>query len=174
MPPPRLSRKTKQGQDRVLKRTAKKQAEEEAKKNPFQSPNQANRPSKAIKGAKRPRITRKAVNGPENDTEVQNSPKRNRRQLAADLVEPDQLDEEVEDPDQLEDEIEFIEENSLEFVQDLADGLKGDEDPSQYTEDQLDVVVTDEFSGYLMPFRDVLASRKRFSSFSKRNLCFRR
>ena len=32
IPPPRLSRKTKQGQDRVLKRAAKKQAEEEAKK----------------------------------------------------------------------------------------------------------------------------------------------
>ena len=81
------------------------------------------------------------------------------------------MDEDVEDPDQLENEIQFIEENSLEFVQDLADGLKGDEDPSQFTEDQMDVVVTDEFSGYLMPFRDVLASRQKiFKLFQEKAL----
>ena len=89
MPPPRLSRKTKQGQDRVLRRLTRKQAEEEAKKNPFQSPNKANRPSKVIKNAKRPRNTRKAVQGPENETEILISPKRSRRRLAAELVEPE-------------------------------------------------------------------------------------
>ena len=49
MPPPRLSRKTKQGQDRVLRKNAKKQAEEETKKNPFQSPNKAKRAPKVMK-----------------------------------------------------------------------------------------------------------------------------
>ena len=123
MPPPRLSRKTKQGQDRVLRRLTRKQAEEEAKKNPFQSPNKANRPTKVIKIAKRARNTRKAVQGPENETEVQNSPKRSRRRLVAELVEPEPSEDGDQDGNHLENDISFVEENSVEFVQELADEL---------------------------------------------------
>ena len=53
----------------------------------------------------------------------------------------------------------------------MADGLKGDEDPDQFTEEQKDVIVTDEFSGYLMPFRAVLASRQKiFQLFQEKKL----
>ena len=124
-----------------------------------------------IKNAKRPRNTRKAVQGPENETEILISPKRSRRRLAAELVEPEPSEDGEDDGNHLENDISFMEENSVEFVQELADGLKGDEDPEQFTEEQKDVIVTDEFSGYLMPFRAVLASRQKiFSLFKEQKL----
>ena len=92
------------------------------------------------------------------------SPKRCRRRLATELVEPEPSEDGNEDGNQMEDDISFMEENSVEFVQELADGLKGDdEDPGQFTEGQKDVVVTDQFSGCLMPFRAVLLQDKDIS-----------
>ena len=91
--------------------------------------------------------------------------------MAAELIESDPSEDENEDGNQLQDDISFMEENSVEFVQELADGLKGDEDPSQFSAEQLDVVVMDEFSGYLMTFRDVLASRQKiFKLFKEKSL----
>ena len=169
MPPPRLSRKTKQGQDRVLRKNAKKQAEEETKKNPFQSPNKAKRAPKVMKNVKKARIPRKAVSAPENETENLISPKRSRRQLAAELAEPDQSDE---GQDGSEEDIPFEEEDTLEFMQELADDLVGDEDENQFSQRQMESIVTDEFTGFLMPFKSVLASRRKINQLFKEKSLF--
>ena len=51
--------------------------------------------------------------------------------------------------------------NSLEFVQKLANELKGNEKESSFTEDQLNIQVVENFSGCSMTLRQVLGLRAR-------------
>ena len=154
---PKVARKRLEGQNRVIKKIAKaNQLDEELNKdiNPFQSPS-SERPSQV---QKLPKIHRKTATKKGADKIAvlrANSPKLKRSRIQLE-EEQDDLSENGEDSEDGE-----VDENSKEFVQDLANRLVGDEDISQFTDKQRHTEVTDQFSGVLMSLERILIVRKK-------------
>ena len=141
------------------KKTRSRQTKTDVQKNPFASPKHL-RSLKVLKQPRQSRVTREPAKekGLEN---FEDSPrKRVRRQIVQELEESDEESSSSSESSGEEEQI-VEDQNSLEFVQNLANGLKGNEKESSFTEDQLDMQVVEKFSGCSMTLRQVLGLRAK-------------
>jgi len=158
----KVARKRLEGQARVVKKIAKKadlDKELNKKINPFQSP-KVDRPSLV---QKLPKTTRQAAKkGPDKIAVLRATPPRTRIRLVEELEDPSEEEEGSEDGE--------VDENSMDFIQELADKMDGTEDEKQYSNEQLATEVFESFSGTTMPLQNVLFIRKKLFEWRQQGL----